>query len=166
MNKEEVIEEIKSTFSSLKAILSKFSEDELNIVPFEGSWTASQVVEHIIKSIGGIPDEKTQLADRPFDEKIGTIRKMFLNMDVKFKTDPFLEPAEMHTQLSSMRDTLSELEKQHIDTTRKVDLKALCLDMELPKFGYLTRYEWVRFMMVHTQRHTKQIENIYKILKS
>jgi hypothetical protein len=161
MNKQDLINEIKSTFTSLRSILSKFSEEELNTAPFNGSWTAGQVAEHIIKSIGGIPDSQTQATDRAYDEKIEPVRAMFLNMEMKFKTDPFLEPEKTHHEVDYLLDTLSEWEKRHTDTVREVDLEALCLDMELPTFGYLTRYEWMRFMMVHAQRHTRQIENIH-----
>jgi hypothetical protein len=166
MNKQEVIAEIQTTFSRLKAALSKFTEQELNMVPFAGSWTAGQVTEHIIKSIGGIPDERTKSADRPYDEKIEAIREMFLDMNQKFQTDPSLEPEGANYSLESLLDTLAQFETQHIATVQRVDLTALCLDMELPVFGYLTRYEWIRFMMVHTQRHTQQIENIYSVLRN
>ncbi len=40
------------------------------------------------------------------------------------------------------------------------DLSQLCLGMEFPFMGYLTRYEWLRFVQVHTQRHLNQIRNI------
>lgn len=166
MSKHVIIREIEATFSALKTVLSKFSNEELNTVPFEGSWTAGQVAGHIIKSIGGIPDEETEPVDRHFDEKTSAIREMFLDMKMKFKTDPYLEPEKSHYQLKEILDTLNELEKQHVTSAREKDLTALCLDMELPTFGLLTRYEWIRFIMVHTQRHTRQIENIYKTLKS
>ena len=44
------------------------------------------------------------------------------------------------------------------------DLTTLCVDMEFPSFGQLTRYEWLRFILFHTQRHTRQIVNIGKHL--
>ncbi len=44
------------------------------------------------------------------------------------------------------------------------DLSVVCLDMELPTFGHLTRYEWLRFMMVHALRHTIQIEKIFLLV--
>jgi hypothetical protein len=166
MNKQEVIAEIQTTFSRLKAVLSKFTEQELNMVPFAGSWTAGQTTENIIKSIGGIPDEQTKPADRSYDEKIEAIRAMFLDMNQKFQTDPSLEPEDSNYTSASLLETLTQLETQHIATVQRVDLTALCLDMEMPVFGYLTRYEWIRFMMVHTQRHTQQIENIYSVLKN
>lgn len=164
MNRQEVMTEIENTFSNLKTALSGFTEMDLNTLPFEGSWTAGQVAEHIIKSIGGIPDSRTEPANRAYDEKIGSIRELFLNMEMKFQTAPVLEPEQSHHQPRELLNILNGLEKQHMKTAREADLEALCLDMELPTFGHLTRYEWLRFMMVHTQRHTKQIEHIHEIL--
>ncbi len=67
---------IEETFSRLTAAISKFSEKQFSTpFPFEGSWTAGQVAEHIIKSIGGMPDQKTQPSDRAHNEKIEAIRK-------------------------------------------------------------------------------------------
>jgi hypothetical protein len=164
MDSKYVINEIENTFSRLTAALSKFSKDQLNRIPFEGSWTAGQVTEHIIKSIGGIPDQKTTASNRPHNEKIEAIREMFLNFQLKFKTAPFLEPQQNVHDLQVLLTDLDSLKEAHLEAARTKDLTALCLDMELPTFGFLTRYEWLRFMMVHTQRHTQQIENIYVIL--
>ncbi|MCX2678619.1 DinB family protein [Galbibacter sp. EGI 63066] len=165
MKRQEVLNEIKITFSNLKSAIAKFSEEDLNRVPFEGSWTAGQITQHIIICASGIPDEKTKPADRPYDEKIKSIRDMFLDMEIKFKTAPILEPENPPHSRNELTDTLNKLEDQHTASAQNLDMEALCLDMELPTFGHLTRYEWIRFMMVHTQRHTKQIENIYNKLK-
>lgn len=166
MNKEVVLKEIEDRFSKLKSILSAFSDEELNRVPFDGSWTAGQVAEHIIKSASGIPDEKTAPADRPFDEKISAIRDMFLDMNSKSKAMPFLQPEQSHYRLEELLSTFNRLQDQHLNWAKEKDLEPLCMDMELPIFGYLTRYEWIRFIMVHLQRHTMQLENIYKMIRS
>lgn len=160
IDSKEVINEIKTKFSALTTILDDFSEEEFNQVPLKGSWTVGQVAEHLIKSMSGIPDKETTSADRPYNEKVVPIKEMFLNMDVKFKTDPLLEPNKPPHQKFELINTLSELENYYLSLVQKIDLTALCLDNELPTFGYLTRYEWIRFMLLHMQRHTIQIKNI------
>lgn len=162
--KQEVIGEIEETFSRLNAAISKFSEKQFNTIPFEGSWTAGQVAEHITKSISGVPDQTTQPAGRTYDEKIEAIREMFLNMEVKFKTFPSLEPEKPSHQVEETLKHLQSLKDLHLRVANTKDLTMLCLDMELPVFGYLTRYEWLRFMMVHTLRHTIQIERIFRLV--
>lgn len=159
--KEKLIGDIEATFARLYKTLLAFEGEAINTLPFEGSWTAGQVTEHIIKSIAGIPDVRTTEAKRFHDQKVLPIQEMFLNMKLKFKTDPFLAPTELPHNIDKLFKTLEKLEAQHKATADHAQLEALCLDMKLPTFGYLTRYEWLRFMLFHTQRHTQQMMNIY-----
>jgi hypothetical protein len=162
--KQQVVQEIEETFSRLNKAISKFSDKQFNTIPFEGSWTAGQVSEHIIKSISGIPDRETQLTDRRYDERIEAIRKMFLDFNLKFKTAQPLEPEKSSHHVEETLKHLQRLKELHLHAANTKDLTALCLDMELPTFGHLTRYEWLRFMMVHALRHTIQIERIFPMV--
>lgn len=152
---------ISATFQQLSTLLSGFSQEALNKVPFEGSWTAGQVAEHIIICGSGIPDKKTKAAGRPFDEKAASVAELFLNFDMKFEADPALHPKQAAHDKEELLKKLQKIEVRHKDTAETADLQALCLDMELPGFGHLTRYEWLSFIMVHTQRHTRQLERIF-----
>lgn len=162
--KEALVQEIETTFSHLYNALSAFKTDTINIVPFDGSWTVGQVAEHIIKCGSGIPDQHTTVSGRFPDEKVQSLREMFLNFDIKFEAAPFLHPKQNSHNQEDLLQILHEIEARHIATANTADLEALCTDMELPAFGYLTRYEWLRFILVHTQRHIRQIEHIYKFL--
>ncbi len=85
---------------------------------------------------------------------------MFLDFNQKFKTAPFLEPGKNSHHVDETLQYLQRLKDLHLHAANTKDLTLLCLDMELPAFGHLTRYEWLRFMMVHALRHTIQIERI------
>ena len=74
--KTDVEKDIVETFRKLNETLSKFSEDELNLVPHQGSWTAGQVTQHIILACSGFPElfaGKTKLTTRKPDEKVKDI---------------------------------------------------------------------------------------------
>lgn len=152
--------DIDATFTRLYEALSALDDETINHIPFAGSWTAGQVSEHIIKSISGIPDSKTTEPRRFHDQKVLPVKELFLNMDLKFVADAFLTPAAPPHDKDKLLETLKNLQAQHQATAHTANLEVLCLDMELPTFGYLTRYEWLRFMLFHTQRHTQQILNI------
>ena len=154
-----------ATFQQLSTLLSGFSQEALNKVPSEASWTAGQVAEHIIICGSAIPDKKTAAAGRPFDEKTASVAELFLNFDVKFEADPFLHPKQAVHDKEELLQKLQKIEARHKATAEMADLQALCLDMELPGFGHLTRYEWLSFVLVHTQRHTRQIERIFDKLR-
>ena len=44
--------QVEQTGAAVIDELNLFSEEQLNIVPFEGSWTGGQVGEHLLKSAG------------------------------------------------------------------------------------------------------------------
>ncbi len=161
LERNNLTRDIESTFDILINELSKFDEVTLNKIPFEGSWTAGQTAEHIIICGSGIPDTKITEANRPYDEKVDAIKKLFLNFELKFETDPSIAPGPPPHAKEALLQKLTKI-KEHLKTVADTtDLKALCEDMELPTFGYLIRYEWLRFILFHTQRHTHQIENIH-----
>ena len=84
--KTDVQKDIVETFKKLNDILSKFSENELNQVPFQGSWTPGQVVQHIILACSGFPElfaGNTEKTTRKPDEKIKDIEGLFLNFNIK-----------------------------------------------------------------------------------
>ena len=70
------INRLKQTTTELLALVTQFDDTTFNEVPFEGSWTAAQVADHIRKSVKGIPSVLTGTgipADRSPDEKFELI---------------------------------------------------------------------------------------------
>ncbi|WP_233074183.1 DinB family protein [Flavobacterium sp. IB48] len=62
---------ILETYSKLHDLVSSFSKEEINIVPFEGSWTAGQTTQHIILACSGLTmlfAGKTEKTTREPDE--------------------------------------------------------------------------------------------------
>jgi len=159
-----LIKDISVTFELLHSALSSFSENTINQIPFEGSWTAGQTAEHIIICGNGIPDSTTTSAGRFHDEKVAPIKELFLNFGIRFETDPAIAPGLPPHDRQSLLKNIKHIEKVLLSAAGKGNLEELCLDMELPTFGNLTRYEWLQFILFHTQRHTQQILDIYKYL--
>lgn len=156
-----LIRDIENTFDTLLDTLSKFEANTLNEVPFEGSWTAGQTADHIIICSSGIPDKNTVQPNRPYDQKVEEIKDLFLNYDIKFKTDPSLAPGLPPHCKEALIEKITGIKDDLKRVSLTTDLKALCKDMELPTFGHLTRYEWLRFILFHTQRHTHQIRRLF-----
>lgn len=162
--RQELIQAIEDTFGNLIGELSRFDDDTFNQVPVEGSWTAGQATEHIIICGSGIPDSQTSQANRPYDEKVEAVKELFLNFEIKFKTDPSIAPGPAPHDKDELLGKINKIMEHLRNTAKTTDLEALCGDMELPTFGLLTRYEWLRFILFHTQRHTHQISTIGKHL--
>lgn len=162
----DLINNINHTFESLIAVLSKTTDDSLNKIPFEGSWSIGQVAEHIILCGNGIPDNKTEPSIRPKDEKVPELKAFFLNMDEKSKADPSLTPHRVDHRRDDLINQIMAIREKLRVIAKETDLDAICMDMEFPTLGLLTRYEWLSFICFHTQRHIVQMQKITKHLKN
>lgn len=158
--KEQLRTEVRYTFQDLINNLSAFREEQFNLVPFEGSWTPGQVAEHLVKCVSAIPDQHVQLTQRPYDEKVAPIGNVFLNFSTKLSSPDFALPGNSPQDKTLILEIFEGIKGKLDDTVQSTDLEATCVDFELPGFGALTRYEWLKFFVFHAQRHTWQLKNI------
>ena len=165
-----LIASIKQTVEELQKLFSSFTEQQINAVPFEGSWTAGQVAEHIIKSIGNLPEflnsNTVPTNERPFDGNVAMLEHIFLDFNTKMQSPPFILPEATQHDKEAILEQFSNLKTQMIAAAETLDLTLTCKSFEMPGFGFLTRFEWLNFFMVHTKRHTHQLEKIYAVLNS
>jgi hypothetical protein len=164
---EQLLKETHEIFSDLYKTARMFINEQVDLIPFEGSWTPGQVMEHMLKAVAGIPGlcmGNTQPAQRPQDEKTEAIKKLFLDFSIKFKSPDFIEPTETQHDRNQQMTEFEQTEQAFADMISSQDLSLLCTDFDLPGFGQLTRYELLHFGLVHTQRHTWQLNNILKIV--
>ncbi len=160
---ESIIQETQNTFAELTRVFSKIANDQIDTIPFEGSWTAGQVAEHIVKAVSGMPEllnAAVEPANRPYDEQVAGLKKVFLDFNLKMKSPEFILPTESVHDQADLLKTFSRLEKELEDAAKNLDLTLLCMATELPGNGYLTRFEWLSFALIHTQRHIHQLQKI------
>ncbi|WP_114792230.1 DinB family protein [Niabella yanshanensis] len=160
MEKAQLSQDISNVFDEVIDILNAIPQDLFNKVPFEDSWTIGQVAEHIAICSRGIPDSHVKEAERPYDENEEALKSIFLDMNQKAKADPAVTPHLPPHQKENLVEKIKANKILLANTIKDKELLQLCLDMEFPFMGYLTRYEWLRFVQVHTQRHLNQIKNI------
>lgn len=159
--------ELNSTFDTFINTLALFTADEVNKVPFEGSWTAGQVTEHILKSLRALPlllEGPVAAPDRAPDEKRAAVRDLFLDFQAKFNSPESVLPTASRHDKDELIAQLSDIKEQILAAVTTVDLSMIFTQVEFPGFGYLTRFEWFTFFAVHTQRHARQLKNIYEAL--
>ena len=165
--KTAVKENIEETFKKLNETISSFSEEEFNIVPYKDSWTGGQTTQHIILASSGFPElfaGNTQKTIRKYDEHVKELEGLFLNFDIKMNAPDFLKPAITNYNKDSLTLALAKIESDLLKATETQDLTLTCLDFEVPGFEKFTMYEWINFALVHTQRHTHQLNSIFKRL--
>ncbi len=166
---KELKKNIEHTFSELCTTLAAFSNEQINTVPFEGSWTAGQVAEHIIIAVGGAPQVcqgETQISLRAEDDKIEPLRAFFLDFTQKYTSPDFALPTGTRHDKAEILAAIKHIEKEFENAANTLDLTLTCLSFELPGFGHLTCFEWLDFGLTHAQRHIRQLKNIFKHLNA
>lgn len=164
-DRKELYAEIEDAYSDFEHTLALFSDQQLNTVPFEGSWTGGQVVDHIIKATADIPDGHTKQVDRAYNGLIGPELEVFSDDTIRMKSPDFMVPEGGPFTVSRLLDDLRRIKTRHLESVGRQDLHALCLDFELPHTGFLTRYEWLKFFACHVQRHLRQLKRMQEKVK-
>lgn len=166
---KEVINHFQKVTEDLIGGLSNLTEHHLNKTPFAGSWTAGQVGDHLLKSYSSwtIFSGKTKKTKRPIDENCDSLSKLFLDFTIKMEADPsdFNYPTDEFIKKDYLLAEIQNTSNNIINYSNENDLGLICVDFEFPTFGHLTKFEWLHFYKVHTQRHLKQLKNIVENLK-
>lgn len=164
---EKVIREAEDALSALENVLARFDSPQINVVPFEGSWTAGQLAEHLVMSNSGflqVINGPVTETDKPADLMVGQIKDDFLNFNVKYDSPKEIYPEYRTYNQPELLKNLKEIREGISNAVTGLDLTKTCSSYELPGYGYLTRLEAVYFVIYHTQRHTHQLKNIYNEL--
>jgi hypothetical protein len=167
MTHSELLEAFTHTTDALLHLLSPLSEAKLNAVPYEGSWTAAQLGDHLYKSYGiaTVLNGKTEPTTRPVEEKVEGIKGVFLNFDIRMQSPEFIVPDngpfDKTILLGGLTKRIHSI-KEYIKNTN--DLSVTYVDFELPRMGTLTGMEWIQFMTMHTIRHVRQLKRIVEAL--
>lgn len=161
MNTTALLEGYNEATKDLLETVTVFREDQFNIVPFAGSWTAAQVTEHLLIAATGIPDilkGPTEIVQRAPDEKVEAIGSVFLDFTAKFKSPDFVLPSDGPQDREQLYRTYRRLKEEIAEIA---DLTALCTSESFPQLGEFTGWEWLWFDYCHTKRHTLQLKKIH-----
>ncbi|HKH62220.1 MAG TPA: DinB family protein [Flavitalea sp.] len=160
---QQLQKEVSNALADLVQTLTLIDEKEINIVPFEGSWTAGQLAQHIIMSNSGFDElmnGPVKDTERKSDELIEGIRTSFLDFSHKMQSPDFVLPLKIDYNKHELLQSLSKIKEQLDKTLKGLDLTKTCTGFEIPVLGYLTRLEAAHFVLSHTKRHTHQLKNI------
>lgn len=136
------------------------TETELNAIPFEGSWSAGQLAEHVTRSNTGIAralNIEGKPANRNADAREAELREMFLDFTIKFKSPEFILPTKSHYEkevvTGDIENSVSLLKEVAKHTKLDESIKH-------PAFGEITKLELLYFVKFHMQRHLWQLKKI------
>jgi DinB superfamily len=149
--------------------LLKFNSEQLHFTPAAGSWSVAQVIEHLylVENISKLSIEKKLLKSKNnlknADWRSG-LRKNILGLI-------FALPIKTKVPIEAIKPTENNFETAkenwiHIGTEFKPFLHQLdkeYFQKELfmhPKFGGMRMMEMFKFLHMHTEHHTRQIDRI------
>jgi hypothetical protein len=162
LNTKELLKSLDETTSELLKTISLFNEKEINTVPFENSWTAAQVADHVMQSNRSMIQslsERGRITSRNVDEGVQKLRELFLNFDSKLQSPKFILPTQekynKEQLIAELKDSVEQIKKlsASVDVAEMIDHRV---------FGEITKFEILHFVVYHTQRHIYQLKNIFQ----
>lgn len=165
VDKNEIITAIGDAVLQFTDLMSSVENDKINMVPYEGSWTAPQLLRHVSKSISGMA-KAMHLDAKPTErnpgERIEELKTVFLDLSKKLKSPEFIIPEEGTYEKQFTIDDLNKSFNQFKDNANNVNLNEQVEGLPL---GPITKLEIMHFTLFHTQRHLHQMEKICNALK-
>jgi uncharacterized damage-inducible protein DinB len=143
------------------------SEAQWNFKPAPDRWSVAEVTEHIAAAedllMGMVTGEVMKATPRPDGEDVHATDEMVLNMipdrSHKFQAPEPLKPTNRFGSPAAALKHFNDARQQTEDFLRQHDdLRAHATDSPLGK--KLDAYEWILFVAAHSDRHTKQINEV------
>lgn len=166
LNPNEILLETAAAISELQDLMAAVNENKVNTIPYAGSWTAPQLLRHVTKSINEMTKAiqmHAKTADRDPGERIGFLKKIFLDFSQKLTQPEFIIPEDIIYNKQSSIEELETSFHRFKESAIHANLDELVEGLPL---GPVTKWEIVHFVLYHTQRHLHQMKNICKALEN
>lgn len=160
MDKELVKTKIEIAFEDLKAAIRQHTD--INRKRADGGWTIGEIANHIVKGTN-VNLGTSKNTQRLYEQNEADIRNLFLNFKMKFPSASFLQPESKQYSMGEIFSSLDESRESVLKVITTDDLTETCVDIQLPVWGYLTKYEWLILFESHIIRHTKQVNDFNTI---
>jgi uncharacterized damage-inducible protein DinB len=165
--RERAAKYLESTKQAVLDATADLSEAQWNFKPAPDRWSVAEVTEHIAAAedlLRGMIVSKVMTAPpRPSGENVTAIDDMVLasipDRTHKAQAPDSLKPTNRFGSPQGSLKHFIESRQQTLDfLNQHDDLRAHALDSPLGK--KLDGYEWVLFVAAHSERHTKQINEV------
>jgi hypothetical protein len=160
-SREEILKELHQTASEIRDYFSQLTEIEINKIPFEGSWTAAQLLRHVSKSTLGIAQAlkiDAKPANRSITDRVKEFKITFLDYSTKMKSPDIVKPEERVYNKQISLSKFDEAFQSLSENSKDKDLNVLIEGLSL---GQATKLELLHFVLYHTMRHGNQMKKIW-----
>lgn len=163
-NKEELVSTTGGIFTELLEQYDSIGHDRINDIPYEGSWTANQLLDHVAKSTNGIASALMQDGKAPgrdAAERVPELKKIFLDFSNKMKSPDGIVPGNGSFEKEDVIDKLNIAFEELAKEAGHTNLDGLAEGLPL---GPITKLELLHFVVYHSTRHLEQMKRICSAL--
>lgn len=156
MDRDLLKQKIETVFAGFKTAIQLHTD--INKKRADGGWTVGEIAGHIVKGTQ-VDLGVAKKTERPYDLHAASIKGLFLNFQLKFPAAPILQPDSKQYSTGELFSLLDANKANILRMIEQEDLTETCIDIQLPVWGTLTKYEWLVLFENHIIRHTKQIND-------
>jgi hypothetical protein len=167
--REKALQSLQATHDAFLKSIAGLSEKQWRFKPAPDRWSVAEVSEHIAVSESGIfglvqkqimtspaaPEKRAEVAGK--DE---TILKMVPDRSHKAQAPEFLKPANRFATETDLTKAFEDSRKATMDYVRTTNDDLRDHFFAHPVIGPLDAYQWILLISAHSERHTKQIEEV------
>ncbi len=164
---DSAVKYLEKTREGVLAATKGLSEAQWNFKPAPDRWSVAEVTEHIAAAeeylVGMVRDKVMKAPARTETEDVKAIDALVLkaipDRTHKAQAQEPLVPTNRYGSPAASLKHFTDSRAKTIDFLKTTkDLRAHAVDSPLGK--KLDGYEWVLFVAAHSERHTKQIEEV------
>lgn len=166
INKTDILDQIDEAVSQLIELMSTLEENEINMIPYQDSWTAGQLFQHITKSTEGMAkamQRPGEPAERDPSKNIDNLKKTFLDFSTKMESPEFIVPEAGTYEKAASIQKLGSSFQQLRENAKNADVTVIVKNLP---FGDATKWELLHFVLYHTQRHLYQMKKIHDAIRN
>ena len=165
-DQDRALKYLESTKDNIIASTRGLSDAQWNFKPSPFRWSVAQVMEHIAASedfLRGIVEQQVLKAPAPPARDIKQLDEKVLatipDRAVKASAPPPLRPTNRYGSPDAALKHFLESRAKTVELlTTRDDLRAHAVDTALG--GKLDAYEWLLVIAAHSERHTKQLNEV------
>ncbi len=166
-DRDSAVKYLEKTRAGVEAATKGLSEAQWNFKPASNRWSVAEVTEHIAAAedylMGMVRDKVMKAPARTESEDVKALDALVLkavpDRSTKAQAPEPLVPTNRYGTPQASLKHFSDSRAKTIDFLKSTpDVRAHAVDSPLGR--KLDAYEWVLFVAAHSERHTKQIEEV------
>lgn len=156
---------LSEVFAAIGTTVSAVPAENVNVQPATGGWSVAQVMDHLTKSnrsiVKALKLHGTQINREP-TERVQELKDIFLDYSKKFDAPSFIIPSNQPLDKTEITSGFTQSGEDIIQAAEHTNTSEM---IDHPAFGDITKLEILHFVLYHSIRHKRQIDNIIKSIQ-